>query len=174
MRYFRLHTGRGGVQPGFGDWYTKIGPSVSEEKTYGKLEGKTYWKVKLDNPETAFMDVLTKPCFMVSKELSNLIRLYCPGMEFKYIALFDEKNGRIGSYFIPNLPEVDCLDEGSEFDWTRTRIVKGALREEKIKGQHIFRLKWEKERCIIADLDFVESAFRREVRGMEIEEYMVR
>ena len=126
-----------GMQPGFGEWYTEIGPSISEEKTYGKLDSKTYWRVKLD------------------KE-------------------FDEQNRRIASYFIPNLPEVDCMDESCEFNWVRTRIIKGVLCEEKIKRQHLFRLKWEKERCIIVDLDFVESAFRREVKSIEIEEYMVR
>lgn len=53
-------------------------------------------------------------------------------------------------------------------------IKKGILRGDRIKGESIFRLVGTKSNHIIASLDFVESAYRREVSGMEIEELMIR
>lgn len=111
---------------------------------------------------------------MASKEFSNLIRLYSPEVPFKRIVLFDEKNGRTASFYIPDLPDVDCLDEDSELSKDRSMIKKGILRGDRIKGESLFRLVGTKSNHIIASLDFVESAYRREVSGMEIEELMIR
>ena len=111
---------------------------------------------------------------MVSKDFADLIRLYCPGIKFKYMLLFDEKNRRTAAYQIPDLSEIDCLDESSEFNPGRNVIRKGILRGDRIREEPIFRLKGMEGRYIMASLDFVESAFRREVGGMGIEEFVVR
>lgn len=59
---------------------------------YEVLEERNYLKVEMEEEE--FMDIISSPCLMVSKEFANLIRMYSPGMKFKQAALFDEKNGR--------------------------------------------------------------------------------
>lgn len=52
-------------------------------------------------------------------------------------------------------------------------IMKGILCGNKIQNVPIFRLKSAKGQYIMANLAFVESVYRREVRGMGIEEFVV-
>ncbi|MDE6847447.1 MAG: hypothetical protein K2J99_17005 [Lachnospiraceae bacterium] len=120
------------------------------------------------------MDIISSPIFMVSKEFANLIRMYCPGIKFKYMVLFDERNRRASSYQIPALPIIDCLDEDSEVSRDGHMITKGILCGYKTGGVPIFRLEGAEGRYIMANLEFIESAYRREVRGMGIEEFVVR
>ena len=174
MRYFKIYVDEKNIQPRFFNWHSLIRPGIWEQgQVYENLSERNYIKVELAE-EIQFMDIISNPCFMVSKEFSNLIRLYSPEVHFKRIVLFDEKNSRTASYYIPGLPGVDCLDEGSELSRDRSMIKKGILRGDRIKGESIFRLVGTKGNHIIASLDFVESAYRREVSGMEIEELMIR
>lgn len=119
------------------------------------------------------MDIVNSPIFMVTKEFANLIRIYCPATKFKYMVLFDGTNRRAVSYQIPALPEIDCLDDDSELSKDGNTITKGILCGEKTGNAPIFRLKGARGSYIMANLAFVESAFRREVRGMGIEEFVV-
>lgn len=105
---------------------------------------------------------MKKSCFYISET------------RFNYITSFDERNGRAVSYQIPNLPEIDCLDERSELCGDGSIIRKGILCSGRIGENSIFRLKGAKGHYIMASLAFVESAYRREVRGMGIEEFVVR
>lgn len=174
MRYFRIYADKQNIQPHFLNWNMLIRPNVRQQsQIYEEMSRRNYQKVELDG-EILFPDIISSPCFMVSKELANLIRMYCPNMKFKYMVLFDENNKRAVSYQIPNLAEIDCLDEDSELNSNGNIIIRGILRGDKTEGIPIFRLKGAEGRYVMANLAFVESAYRREVRGMGIEEYMVR
>ena len=70
---------------------------------YEALEARTYLKVELEE-EMELMDIISSPCFMVSKEFANLIRLYRPWIQFKQIALLDERGRKTVPYLVPNLP----------------------------------------------------------------------
>ncbi|MDE7287092.1 MAG: hypothetical protein K2N55_09680, partial [Lachnospiraceae bacterium] len=105
---------------------------------------------------------------------ANLIRLYSPGIKFKQAILFDQKSRQTAIYQIPNLPELDCLYGDSVLSRDRSVIEKGILCESKIKGEPLFLLKGTGGNHVMASLAFVESAYRREVRGMGIEEFVVR
>lgn len=172
MRYFMIYADKKNPQPRFVDWYTKMRPGRSDSQIYEELSRQNHFQIEL-NGEISFMDMICHPCFMVSKEFAALIRVYSPEIQFKYATLYDKKNRRSLFYQIPNLPELDCLDEKSEVSRDRSVIMKGILKKEKILTHSIFRLGGIKGRYIVADLNFVESTFRREVMGMRIEEFMV-
>ena len=120
------------------------------------------------------MDIISSPIFMVSREFANIIRMYCPWMRFKYLVLFDERNKRTASYQIPCLPEIDCLDGDSELSRDGNVIRKGILQGGRTGGTCIFRLKGAGGRYVMVDLALAESVYRREVKGMDIEEFVVR
>ena len=172
MRYFRIYADVRNPQPRFLNWYTKIRPGRSDCQVYEDLSRQNHFQVEL-NEEIPFMDIICYPCFMVSKEFATLIRLYSPEVGFKYVTLFDKANKRTAFYQIPNLPELDCLDVRNELNREKGEIITGFLKEEKIKLCPIFRLGGVKGRYILGDLRFVESAYRREVTGMRIDEFMV-
>lgn len=174
MRYFRIYADKQNIQPRFLNWNSLVRPGIWQGgQIFGELDIRNNLKVELDK-EIEFMDIISEPCFMVSKEFANLIRLYSPGTRFRHMILFDEENRRAVSYQIPDLPEIDCLCEDSELSRDGSVIKKGILYEARIGECPIFRLKGAKGRYIIASLEFVESAYRREVIGMRIEEFVVR
>lgn len=174
MRYFRIYADKKNIQPNFPGWNQFIRPGIRQgSRIYEELEKRNYFKVEL-NREIQFMDIISSPCFMVSRELADLVRLYCPGIQFKYMVLFDEKNRRMTRYQVPRLEEIDCMEEGSEWEQPGGRRINIVLRKSRISGQSVFRLKGLEEEHIAASLEFIESALRREVRGMGIEEYEVR
>lgn len=173
MRYFRIYADKRNLQPHFLGWYKVMLPRIWRYgEIYEKLDERSHFKVELEEEE--FMDIISSPCFMVSKGFANLIRMYSPRTSFKHAALFDEKNKRTAAYQIPNLPEIDCLDEGSVLSRDGSEIEKGILIGDKIKEEPVFFLKGTEGNHVVASLAFVESAYRREVRGMGIEEIMIR
>ncbi len=174
MRYFSICADKRHIQPRILNRELLIRPYIQEQDLiYRELEHRNYMKVELEQ-EIAFLDIMNSPVFMVTKEFANLIRIYCPATKFKYMVLFDERNRRAVSYQIPSLPEIDCLDENSELSRDGNTIIRGILCGEKIQNVPIFRLKGAKGRYIMANLAFVESVYRREVRGMGIEEFVVK
>lgn len=173
MRYFSIYADKCHIQPSILNRELLIRPHIQEQRLiYEELENRNYLKVGLEQ-EVEFLDIVNSPIFMVTKGVANLIRVYCPAVKFKYMVLFDETNRRAVSYQIPALPEIDCLHDDSELSRDGNTITKGILCGEKTGNVPIFRLKGAKGRYIMANLAFVESAYRREVRGMGIEEFVV-
>lgn len=172
MRRFRIYADEANLQPHFRDWYTQIDPGSSSTQIYEELGEMNNFQVELYEG-FPFMDVISYPCFMVTKEFANLIRLYSPDTAFKYAILKDVKSHKSTLFQIPILPELLCLDERSVLSRDKSEIIKGILRKDKVGNEFIFRIGRVKGRYIAASLEFVESAYRREVRGMKIEEYMV-
>lgn len=169
MRYFKIYADEQTPQPCFTNWYSQMKPGRTDNEIFNDLSQQNHFKVEL-NREIPFMDIISHPYFMVSKEFANMIRLYCPLIRFKYAVLFDAVNRRTASYQIPDLPEVDCLSEFSVLSRDKSEIKTGSLIGKKIFEEPIFRLSGVKGRYIIASLEFVESLYRREVSGMKIVE----
>lgn len=173
-RYFWIHADKKNIQPRFLEWDRMVRPGIRDQRLiYEALDKRSYLKVNLEK-EISFMDIISSPIFMVSKEFANIIRMYCPWMRFKYLVLFDERNKRSASYQIPCLPEIDCLDDDSELGGGGNVIRKGILQGNRTGGTCIFRLKGAGGGYVMVDLAFAESAYRREVKGMDIEEFVVR
>lgn len=47
------------------------------------------------------------------------------------------------------------------------------LKQKEIKNFPVFQIRGIEENCIVANLEFVESAYRRKVMGLRIREFMV-
>lgn len=96
-----------------------------------------------------------------------MIRIYYPAMKFKYMVLFDEKNRRTASYQIPNLPEIDCQDEGSELSRDGSRIIKGIINERKTGNAPLLRLKGQRR-----DISWQAWLLWRVISGEKINFYI--
>ncbi len=173
MRYFRIYADNRNPLPRCLNWNSLIKPGRRKGwQIYEALENNNYLQVEL-NGECQFMDILCYPCFMVSKEFAGLIRLYSPETRFKNMYLFDQANKRTTFYLVPELPEIDCLHGDSELSRDKSEIKRGILSGERTRNLPVFLLGKVESDYIIANLEFVESAYRREVRGMKIEEFRV-
>jgi len=173
MRYFLIYADQKNPQPRFLDWYEQQRPgNWWNRDIYDSLEPRSHFKVEL-NQELEFMDLIQHPYFMVSKEFASLIQMYDAAIAFKMAILFDKKNKRTALYQIPRLPVVDCLSELSELSRDKSEIEKGVLLEAQVRGRPIFRIKGVSRKYVVANLELVESAYRRKVMGMRIQEFIV-
>lgn len=120
--------------------------------------------------EATFPDVLHFPFFLVSREFTELARLYDEEIEYKYVKLLDKKNDQNRTYYLPILPEIECLSEKSNLNLNRSIIEKMVLSGEKIGERAIFRIKGFTRSYVVVRLDFAESMKRRNATGIVFKE----
>lgn len=119
---------------------------------------------------TIFTDVITKPFLLVSEKVRNVILMYEPGIVMKELVLLDRENALAETYYLPILPEVDCLGEGTEYNPAHTALKKIVINREKAMGKTIFKLAGVKGQYIICNLDIVESILKRGCLGIGLTE----
>ena len=107
----------------------------------------------VEHPLTVFTDIITHPCFMVSKEVKKVIQLYEPECQFDKLILFDEKRKQNKLYFAPRLMARELPLRISHELPTLLKVISG----ERVQ--------------VIARLDFVESLLRRKVVGIGLKEW---
>ncbi|SFA80060.1 imm11 family protein [Clostridium frigidicarnis] len=128
--------------------------------------------VKADK-DSAFLDILDKPLFLMSDDLKNIIEKYDANIYFKTIPLIDLQHERQKNYCLPIFEELDALSEESEFNMDRSVIKKIVLDSKKIKGKKIFKIKNEFKTLIVVRLDVAESILRRGFTGIKLEKLCV-
>lgn len=164
MKFFLLDADDRIEQPLFLNWYNEMDPKQLSTWEIPRLNS---FAVSLSS-ETDFMDIVSYPYFMLSKEFSNLVRMYDGTIQFKYAVLHDRNNLRHMTYGVPQLEAVDCLSHESELNRDGSTLLRAVLRKTAVQGRTLFRIGDVKNRYIAASLEFVESAFRREVMGLRV------
>ncbi len=174
MKYFQILADDNNVQPRLKDWYEVVGPGMRPiAEVHGKLRKRNSFRVVLSE-EAEFMDILTYPEFMVCREFAYVIQMYNSAIKMKSIVLFDDEHFRAMSYQMPDLPLISCLSAESELSRDRSQVITGILDKDKLTRDPIFRVENLNGRCIVANMEFVESVYRRHVMGMRIREFMVK
>lgn len=166
MRYFLLETDPAYHHiPNVKEWYKKI-----DVRKISRENEKLFSDIELlfieESPRTIFVDVITFPFLMVSDEVHKVIHLYEPGTLFKKIVLLDRIHRKKALYYMPLFEKVECLDSASELNLDKSVIRHCVLRRSDIKDKAVFQIKGVSKQYIVARLDFVESLFRRRVKGM--------
>ncbi|MDR7810614.1 hypothetical protein [Lacrimispora sp.] len=118
------------------------------------------------NSYTTFHDILFQPFLLVSEKIQNVIALYEPDTVFTEIVLMDTFNELAELYFCPELHEVDCLTEQSEFNPDRSVIKKAVIDVSKIGDKKVFSLAGVQGFHVVGRRDFIESVLRRDIRGL--------
>lgn len=167
-RYFLIRTNKLFISaPVVINWFDKIDINlINVEQSY-RLPNRKVLSIK-SNAETVFPDVISKPFFLVSKKVHDVILMYQPKTVFKEIILLDRINGLAGQYFLPILKEYDCLSDKSEINLNRSVVAKPILKKELIPEDVIFKIGGLSNSYIVVRLDFIESVLRRGARGIEL------
>ena len=166
MKFFLLDADDRIEQPHFLDWHEKMRPKQQAAWDIPRLSN---FAVSLSG-DVDFMDIVSYPYFMISKEFSSLVRMYDETIKFKYAILFDKEHTRHLTYGMPRLEVVDCLSPESELNRDSSVLRRAVLRKDAVRGRTLFQVGGVKNRYVAASLDLVESAFRREVLGLRIRE----
>ena len=166
MKYFLLDADDQYAQPSFLNWFKEMTPR--QQASWG-IPRLNKFSVSL-SVNAVFVDIISHPYLMLSKEFTDLVRLYDENIMFKYIMLYDKKNRRCMDYYMPQLEVVDCLAEDSEFNRDGSILLRTVLKRDALQHRVLFQIGGVKNRYIAGSLELVESAFRREVLGLRIRE----
>lgn len=169
MDYFILEVHPNYTPPNIQKWNGKLDTKTLKEKQYDLLSEHLMFLVSKDM-QMIFTDLITFPCFMVSKEGMEVIRLYEPFLVFAKVILFDEEKKKSKVYYIPFLEEVDCLTENSRFNLDRSVIHYAQVDGTKIKERTIVQIGNVNRTHILIRLDLAESLLRRNFIGMGLVE----
>ena len=96
--------------------------------------------------------------------------MYMPKTVYRQVKLWCRETGINHTYYMPFLPELDCMSDQTRYNSIGNRITERVLCREQIRKTPIFMIKgYHEKKCIAARLDLVESLLRREVRGIQLE-----
>jgi len=166
VKYFLLDADDQYAQPSFLDWYKEMNPKQQAAWDIPRL---SKFSVSL-SVNAVFVDILSHPYLMLSKEFADLVRLYDETIVFNYVMLYDKKNRRHTDYYMPQLEVIDCLAADSELNRDGSVLLRAVLTKAALRNRTLFRIGGVKNRYVAGSLELVESTFRREVLGLRISE----
>lgn len=141
---------------------------ICEERAY-KLPRRELVLVRGKNG-TIFTDIISKPLFLVSEKVKEVIFMYEPRTRIKELILLDKEDALAETYYLPIFQEVDCLGEGTEYNSTHTALKRIVLDKEKVRSKPIFRIAGVESQYVIGNLEIVESILKRGCFGINLTE----
>lgn len=173
MKYFLLQTNPIYLtSPNIINWYGKIETkNINMQNAY--LLPKRELLFIQESANTIFTDIISKPFFLVSELIKEVILLYQTGTIWKEIILLDGKYEISKKYYLPIFKDVICLSEKSILNLDKSVIKKAVVKKEDLPEEAIFKVGGLKNTYIIARLDFVESILRRKAIGVGLVEVIV-
>lgn len=118
--------------------------------------------------DSPYIDIISDPTFMVSKNVKKILSKFEPNMEFKELVVLDKKNIKVKQYYIPVLDRFDCLSSDSILNLDKSVVKKMKLDLSKVLDKCLFTVSGVNSQYVIARLDFVESILRREAIGINL------
>lgn len=161
MRYFYIEEDKEITnRPQIVNWYNKIDERDLHYGTYHKVSEKTVLYIE-SSKWTYYPEIISRPFFMISKKIKDILTLYEPNMGYRQVILIDFDNEKATQYFIPHIKRFDCLTEKSVFNKHHSSLKKIVIDSKKVGDCCIFELDNVPDRYVIVRMDFLESILRR-------------
>jgi len=133
-----------------------------------KIDDILVFFIKADK-ESKFLDILDNQLFLISYEMSEILKKHDQNIILKTIPLIDQVNKKQKNYCLPLFDEIEALSENAEFNLNKTVVKKIILDKEKIQDKKIFKIKEIFKPLIVIRLDVAESLLRRNYKGISLE-----
>ncbi len=169
MEYLILESDKRYVAPSPLNWFGKLDRKTWNDAGTIKLPNYSVFYTE-PNMQMVFTDIITFPCFMVSKEVRDVILLYDPFIRFQRIIFFSKEKKMSMAYYFPNLEKIDCLMEGSVLSRDRSVVKHAKINTEKLDGKAMIRIDNLNCNCILVNMDLANSILRRETIGIGLRE----
>jgi len=171
MKYFFLTADDDNPLPYITNLHEQLDVRKLNKQDAHKLKRVTSLNVEQESREkTLYADVLTRPLFMVTRGVAEVMSYYDATIDYKIAALFALK-AKVGkTYFIPIMDRIDCLAEGTKLNRDHSVIRHAVIDPQKTMGKAVFKLAGVENTYIVARLDFAESLLRRRAVGLKFEE----
>jgi len=171
MKYFKITVDKHYMPPMPTGWYGILDKKTLEKKKSYQMPKHMLFYVE-DHMQMVFTDVITFPCFMVSKMVRNVIEKYDRSARFARVVLYDKKRKDSMAYYIPFLNGIvlDSVGNAQNDTGEESVLNEKTLIEKVIEGRAIAELKMPKGMCIVMRMDLAESILRRDAVGIGLEE----
>lgn len=170
MIFYIIETDKRYIAPSPIGWNGKLDAQTLNNAESIKLPNHTVFFVE-NNMQMVFTDIITFPCFMVSKEVKDVILLYDPFIRFERVIFFSREQKRSVAYYFPILEKVNCLlPEESILNHDKSVVIHAKIEKEKLNGKAIVRIDGLKCTCVLISMDLANSILRRSVVGIGLRE----
>jgi len=165
MKYYAIFVDERYVAPVPIGWYGTIDQTTMKQKKAYQMPKRLGFMLE-KHMQTVFTDIVTFPCFMVSKKVKNVVEQYDSSVKFARIIFFDRENKKSMAYYIPFINTVIPLA-------TKQSNNEIAVEKENIKDCTVFQVVKTERTYIVMRMDLVESILRRDAIGIGIKEIQV-
>ena len=166
MKYFKLTVDKHYTPPIPIGWYGILDRKTLEKKRAYQMPKHMLFYVE-SHMQMVFTDVVTFPCFMVSKMIRDVIEKYDPFVRFARVILYDRERKNSMPYYIPFLSSVQTA--GGD-DVGKETVAEDAIPDSELRNHVIAELKTSDKACVVIRLDLAESILRRGAVGVGLEE----
>lgn len=164
MKYFIVSVDKNYNAPTLTEWNGIKGQNIRKIKKSYQMSKHMFFIIE-NHMQTVFTDVITFPCFMVSKKIKDVVEWYDSSVKFVRIILFDKSKKRSKAYYIPFLRDIDFATvnkKGSD--------IELFIEEEKIRNYIVFQVTKLNRIFVVMRMDLLESILRRGALGVGIKE----
>ena len=155
MKYFWIFVDEHYVAPAPKDWYGKLDPKTLQGKhSYDMPKHLIFLAEK--HMQMVFTDVITFPCFMVSKMVRDVLLKYDSTLKFARIVLYSKERKRSMAYYLPFLKQEKPLKLVKE-----NGGIKIFMEREKIAGKIILETKGAARTYVVIRMDALERILMR-------------
>lgn len=143
MKYFEITVDQNYVAPMPAGWNFILDRRTLASKKYYEFPNNLLFRVE-KHMQMVFTDIITFPCFMVSKMVKDVIGKYDPLIKYVRIILLDREREVSKSYYVPFLDKSES---------------------------QILQIKQNRDKtAVIMRMDLVESILRRGAAGIGLKE----
>lgn len=168
MKYFLVEVDEQYVAPAPVGWYGIIDKKALSRKSPYQIAKHLLFPVQ-SHMQMVFTDILTSPCFMVSKMVRDVIRKYDSFIYFIRIILLDEEHRQSRAYYIPYL---DTVEYTLRKDIDREEKVYFAINKKNVEEKVIVEMTNGHNSHFVMRMDLLESILRREAVGIGLKEVL--
>ncbi len=145
----------------------KIKTEYLRDKKYNLFPNITILPI-YDTKEIKFTDAICSPFFIISDNFFKVLQIYNPFLKSKTIIL--ENSNEHKTYKLPLIPRINCLTKNSIISKDHTHIEFAELDYNKIKNHSIFYIGDVSKNYVVMNLDILESALKRGIKGIDLKE----
>lgn len=175
MNYFRVSVDSNYVAPMPLGWYGILDQKSLREKKAYQMQKHFLFYVE-NHMQMVVTDLITFPCFLVSKMVKEIINCYDPYIKFTRIVLYDRQKKQSMAYYLPFLSRLKVREEGKEKGKEEEKEQKKVILIEKKQWNH--PVIWEgittTHSSLLMRMDLLESILRRGAVGIGAEEATIK
>lgn len=149
------------------NWSGKIDRSLIVPGKSHQIPSRMIFDV-YPNAHMTFIDVIDSPFLLLSKACMDAVNIYEPQIVSKQIVLLDAENSAKQTYYLPILPHLECLADGSILTPDGSELKEGVLDLSKVGRAGIFHIAGLARFYTVIRLDVLESMLKREAHGIKI------